>query len=258
MNRHHRPSCADTSRRTLVLVAASMPFLVFALSACENAAQDVPADAPPSAKSPAQEAGGGGVTIESLWAEVAGSRVHYLAAGPTGGRPVVFLHGAKFRAKTWQDTGTLDKLAKGGYHAIAIDLPGFGESPKGRPDPTRWLAELIDQLGIDKPVVVSPSMSGHFSLPLVTGNPDRLAGFAAVAPAGLVNYRDRLKDISVPVLAIWGGADHVVPMAHQDMLAQLAPEAHRVVITGAGHACYLDKPAVFHAELLKFLERLPE
>lgn len=194
--------------------------------------------------------------IESLWTEVGGNRVHYLVAGPEGGRAVVFLHGAAFQAQTWKDIGTLEELAGAGYRAYALDLPGFGESSEARVDPNTWLAELLEQLGVSKPVVVSPSMSGRFSLPLVTSNPERLAGFVAVAPVGLGRYGDRLKNITVPVLAIWGETDRIVPHTQQELLVELAPDARKVVVAGAGHACYMDDAATFHAELLRFLKGL--
>ncbi|MFQ5806562.1 MAG: alpha/beta fold hydrolase [Phycisphaerae bacterium] len=196
------------------------------------------------------------MTIESLWTEVSGSQVHYLAAGPEDGRPMVLLHGASFQAKTWQDIGTLEALAEAGYHAYAIDLPGFGESPSAAVDADRWLGELLDQLKLERPVLVSPSMSGRFSLPLVTSDPERVAGFVAVAPVALTQYQDRLGDITVPVLAIWGETDRIVPHAQQDLLVRSAPNTRKVTIAGAGHAPYMQDAAAFHAELLKFLNEL--
>lgn len=37
---------------------------------------------------------------------------------------VVFLHGKAFNSHTWEQLGTLQLLSKGGYRAVAIDLPG--------------------------------------------------------------------------------------------------------------------------------------
>ncbi len=196
------------------------------------------------------------MSVQSLWTQVAGSRVHYLAAGPEDGRPVVLLHGASFQARTWQEIGTLEALAQAGYRGYAIDLPGFGESPSAGMDADHWLGELLAQLRLDRPVLVSPSMSGRFALPLVTTKPGRLSGFVAVAPVTIMRHKERLNRISIPVLAIWGETDRVVPHTHQDLLVQSAPDARKVIIAGAGHAPYMQDAATFHAELLRFLEAL--
>lgn len=41
----------------------------------------------------------------------------------TGDLNVLFLHGARFSAKTWLDLGTLSLLADAGYRVAAVDLP---------------------------------------------------------------------------------------------------------------------------------------
>ena len=83
----------------------------------------------------------------------------------------------------------MEALAQAGYLAYAIDLPGYGKSSAGTGDARTWLRVLLDLLKIEKPVVVSPSMSGRFALPLVTEDPQRVSGFVAVAPVGIPQLR---------------------------------------------------------------------
>jgi hypothetical protein len=140
----------------------------------------------PAAGSGRPSPGRTGTRIEnqSRWIEVERGRVHYLIEGAERGRPIVLLHGARFQAETWKQTGTMKALAQAGYQVIAVDLPGYGQSAPSQGSPRTWLRSLLDLLKMEKPVVVSPSMSGRFALPLVmvprpaglTCRPPRQAG----------------------------------------------------------------------------------
>ncbi|XP_009955260.1 PREDICTED: alpha/beta hydrolase domain-containing protein 14A-like, partial [Leptosomus discolor] len=139
------------------------------------------------------------------------------------GRPdVLFLHGQAFTSKTWEALGTLALLAGEGYRAVAIDLPGYGDSPpaetvataQGRVD---FLDHVLQELGMRMPVLVSPSMSGRFALPFLLARGDRLAGFVPVAPVGTKDYAaEQYRQVQTPTLILYGDRDtNLAPKALQ-------------------------------------------
>jgi pimeloyl-ACP methyl ester carboxylesterase len=192
-------------------------------------------------------------TTESHWVEVEGAKVHYLYDGRQTGRPIVLLHGASFTSDTWKKIGTIKALVEAGYLVYAFDLPGFGQSAPSQGLARGWLKNVLDLLHVERPVVVSPSMSGSYSLPLATEHPDRISGLVAVAPVGLLKYEQALSRISAPVLAVWGEHDTLIPEGQADLLVRSVKQGRKVIIAGGSHAPYMTDAAAFHAELLKFL-----
>lgn len=151
-------------RALAVVVTATM----FLMACGPPKAREVPIQSEPAEEEPAPAA-------ESFEMTVQGSRLHFLSAGDPRRSQVLFLHGARFSAETWRELGTLELLARQGYHALALDLPGYGNSEESTIPPDDFLASLLPLLSDRPMVLVSPSMSGRFSLPLVIERPSYVA-----------------------------------------------------------------------------------
>ena len=173
---------------------------------------------------------------------------------------VLFLHGASYTSRIWGDRGILDAVVDAGPRPVAVDLPGAGGTASTDRDgaPADVLAELVAELGPPgSVVVVSPSASGRYSLPLLAERPEvDLAGFVAVAPAGIGGFDGGAAVDGLPALLVWGEDDDVIPIAEADLLLAQLPEGRVVEIEGGSHAPYDDEPGAFTEVLLDFLADL--
>ncbi len=194
--------------------------------------------------------------IEAFELRLSGKRLHLLGAGDPDAPTVLLLHGARFSALNWRELGTLELLARQGYRALALDLPGYGSSEASDLPPTKVLSSLLPLITQRPVVVVSPSMSGRFSFPLVVDRPSFVAGFVPVAPAAIDRYLPQVEGSKVPTLIFWGRNDRLVPVKQGERLNRAMADSRLVVLEDASHPCYLDKPLDFHRELLQFLRGL--
>jgi pimeloyl-ACP methyl ester carboxylesterase len=187
---------------------------------------------------------------------VTGATLRYLEAGPPARTTVLLLHGGRFTSETWLELGTIATLADAGHHVIAVDLPGYGNSESSAVPRDEYLHQALNQLWpVNRFVIVSPSMSGGFSLPFVARRPDRIAGYVPVAPVGIDDHRAALERVDVPTLVVWGEDDQVIPVSQAGVLAE-ALNGETLILAGASHPCYLDQPDEFHSALLDFISGL--
>ncbi|XP_055985866.1 protein ABHD14A isoform X3 [Sorex fumeus] len=174
---------------------------------------------------------------------------------------VVLLHGKAFSSFTWEQLGTLQVLAHRGYRAVAIDLPGFGNSEPTKEANTdagraELMKQMLEDLQVRKGVLVSPSLSGQYALPFLMQSHYMLRGFVPIAPVYNQNYtRQQFWAVKTPTLIMYGDMDHFQATESMQQLRFL-PNHSVVKLHNAGHACYLQKPQDFHQALLDFLDSL--
>ncbi|XP_049272826.1 putative protein-lysine deacylase ABHD14B isoform X3 [Rhipicephalus sanguineus] len=215
---------------------------------------------------------------------VDGLTVFYREVNPQGAHTnisVLLLHGAAFKSETWYNLGTLGNLSLMGYRVVAIDMPGFGNSPAGTiTDKAAFVQHLLAALHLNNPVIVSPSLSGQLSLPFLVKHWQQMAGYVPVAPVGwnvleqvqcntgdapvdvsqvleqlrayLPNPVPNLSCIKVPTMVVFGEHDR----GSSSALLNLLPNSVAVEIPNGRHPAYLDDPKLWHQALYNFLLRL--
>ncbi|KAJ7316719.1 hypothetical protein JRQ81_002881 [Phrynocephalus forsythii] len=176
---------------------------------------------------------------------------------------VLLLHGIRFSSETWLNLQTLSKVAEAGYRAVAIDLPGLGRSkdatapaPVGEPAPSGFLKSVFEALQLDQAVVISPSLSGMYSLPFLFQHNGLLKAYVPVAPICTDKFSaSQYASVKTPTLIVYGDQDTQMGEVSLNNLKNL-PNHKVMLMKGAGHACYLDKPEEWHLGLLDFLKSL--
>ncbi|XP_021915429.1 protein ABHD14B-like isoform X3 [Zootermopsis nevadensis] len=173
----------------------------------------------------------------------------------SSGEAILLLHGRSFKSETWQNLGTMNLMAGIGHLVVAVDLPGYGET-QGlyHGDKSKFILSIIQSelLSGIHPVLISPSMSGEYSVKFVGEHADLLSGFIPVAPVATSSVsQDILQTVKVPTLIVYGENDNT-PMAKEaPHNLRIMPNSREVPLKDAGHAAYLDQPGSYPQEMLR-------
>lgn len=197
-----------------------------------------------------------GICIEDYHVLHGGARLHLITAGEATAPPVVLLHGRSHDATLWQELGTIEMLARRGYRAIAMDLPGYGTTDGLKFSPNTFLFECLPALEIERPLVVAPSLAGRYALPMAVRYPDQVSGLVLVAPMAAESFGPRLVESTIKTLIVWGEDDWRFPLEIGEGLHLQLPASRLVVIDNSGHACHAEDPDTFHAHLLPFVAEI--
>lgn len=135
--------------------------------------------------------------------ELPGAEVNYAEIGE--GKPILFVHGLAGCWRNW-----LENLPHFGrtHRAIALDLPGFGDSPMpswpiDMPAYGRLIHDFCEKLGIDRvAALVGNSMGGFVSTEAVIERPSRFERLVLVSAAGVsfAEARGRRVDATLRML----------------------------------------------------------
>ncbi len=156
--------------------------------------------------------------------------VHYIDFGGEG-KAMLMVHGLGGNALNWMAVGP--ELAKR-YHAIAIDLAGFGQTPLYRRSATvganaELVHRFIEKVIGDPVALMGNSMGGHMAILVAADHPDSVTECILVDPAVPIPFAH----VRTPSPAILGVAAALSIPGLADVffdrrLRQLGPE--RIVV----------------------------
>jgi epoxide hydrolase 4 len=123
------------------------------------------------------------MTARQRYVVTNGIRLFCVEDGPPSGPLVLFVHG--WPEFWWSWRHQLPALGAAGYHAVALDLPGYGRSDK--PDVSydeEWvnttIAGLVPALGHERAAVVGHDWGGLLVWPFARRFPDHTAAVVGV------------------------------------------------------------------------------
>jgi pimeloyl-ACP methyl ester carboxylesterase len=113
----------------------------------------------------------------------------------------------------------------------------------------RRLRRLVMQLVLRYPERLSPALAHE--LILSSGKP----GFVPALDALMsYSFRDRLSEIEIPVLIVWGRNDMLVPVEDaQEYEDLIGANARAVIFEDTGHVPMIERPSRFNALVSEFL-----
>ncbi len=106
--------------------------------------------------------------MQERWVRVQGLKIRYLESGDSNNKHILFIHGLGSSADRWLDIPDALSLY---FHAIAVDLPGFGRSDKPSTvnytikEFREFIVGLMKEIGINdgKTSIIGHSLGGYIA-----------------------------------------------------------------------------------------------
>lgn len=128
--------------------------------------------------------------ITQRYVDTSFGKTFVLEVGSKDNQAIILLHGSCSNSAAWfQDMAALARQ----YHVYAVDILGEpGNSEDHRLDIESdeyscWLSEVIDNLKINKAIIIGNSMGGWMALHFAAAYPKRTAALVLMAPSGIIS-----------------------------------------------------------------------
>jgi len=132
--------------------------------------------------------------------DVGGARdVNYVEMGADSGKALLLAHGLSGSWQNWLEN--IPHFARE-HRVIALDLPGFGDSPMPDWEVSveaygRFVLDFCDALGVERSTIVGNSMGGFIAAETATRQPDRFEKLVLASAAGISHARMRRQPAEV-------------------------------------------------------------
>jgi pimeloyl-ACP methyl ester carboxylesterase len=193
---------------------------------------------------------------KEVWIQTEHGKVRGMAAG--AGPLVLGVHGWSQRNgwHTW--AAFIEPLAGAGFHAVSVDMPGWGASPPLAAGPMTAetagavVLGLQEAMGAGSATLLGKSWGGGVALQTALDHPERVDRLVLTAPA--FRHLDRLPELQQPVLLAWAKDDTVIPVRHAWQYESQAPSVELVIYEQGGHSAAENNASDFVPRVVTFLQ----
>lgn len=132
------------------------------------------------------------------------------------GEPILFIHGLGSYAPAWKKN--IEQLSKTN-RCIAVDLPGYGHSSKGKFEASMSnyaedILEFINRLSLESVTLAGHSMGGQISLMIALAHPEKVEKLILISPAGFETFtpgeRQWFREILTPTAVRLTSVDNII------------------------------------------------
>ncbi|MEM7679734.1 MAG: alpha/beta hydrolase [Pseudomonadota bacterium] len=142
-------------------------------------------------------------------------KIHFQSYGDKNGVPIIWAHGWGQSHKSFE--GLIQSFENIGHH-IAIDFPGFGDSPEptqpwGTEEYAAAAAAFIKDQGFDQVIWIGHSFGCRVGVQLASRHPELIKGLGMISGAGLPRKRSIFKSIYFKLrIAVFKLAKTLIPL----------------------------------------------